>query len=355
MKPRALFISFLCLLPVFILPKAVFPGDSEKDAPPPSLAGAEKGNITLEELIRKTEAAYAETLNGLEPQELGITVEARGPGEKHPPGSSTIIYDRGRCVAERFSPPEEEQEKKNGDQVTGLNDRYLFVIDGNRLAGEWNLVRAGFLDKKTDPAEWLADRDRVQNSSYGRFPHLFLPFRLVGDCCLLDVLRTPELEIESLEAEEDNGVRLSYKIRSGAEPVRRLYPIEGGTIRLTADFLVKESSVRLALPDYEPLTIVNEYAEPREAGLFPLVRHTETSGGGDTASTHVTEVSASRLKPVPRKRFTLSYYGLPEIERASRPAGGIRIVIAGLGFLLTVTALCLIYRKRRHAAERENK
>ncbi|MBO7708243.1 MAG: hypothetical protein J6S42_06130 [Thermoguttaceae bacterium] len=59
MKRRALFVVFLCLFSVSVLPKAVFPDDPEKDAPPASPAGAEEiafpkcGEISFEGVPRE--------------------------------------------------------------------------------------------------------------------------------------------------------------------------------------------------------------------------------------------------------------------------------------------------------------
>ncbi|MBQ6157951.1 MAG: hypothetical protein IJJ20_02945 [Thermoguttaceae bacterium] len=59
MKRRALFVVFFCLFSVSVLPEAVFPDDSERDAPPASPAGAEEiafpkcGEISFEEVPRE--------------------------------------------------------------------------------------------------------------------------------------------------------------------------------------------------------------------------------------------------------------------------------------------------------------
>ena len=59
MKRRALFVVFLCLFSVSVLPEAVFPDDSEKDAPPASPAGTEEiafpkcGEISFDEVPRE--------------------------------------------------------------------------------------------------------------------------------------------------------------------------------------------------------------------------------------------------------------------------------------------------------------
>ena len=231
----------------------------------------------------------------------------------------------------------EETHNDGSQNIVGRNPAYDFVL--NKSAGESSYV-VRYVGKRVPGFE---DDYRI----VACFSTLALSG--VGGVPLLDIIRRPNFHLKGVGKETRHGKHL---VRVDFDYDAEDYlPLQGGQFWLdpSAYWLVSELEYRVA--GQAPTTIENEFRE-KDEGPPILVRTIETTHGvnnpdGGTRWTSV--ISRWDREPLSPERFTLSAYGLPEIDLRppGRPSSQVHYWWLGGAVVCAFAAAGLAFARRR--------
>jgi hypothetical protein len=300
-------------------------------------------DISLADLCVKIETALSEYMERVAPLQMNETTESSTDSKRH----STIVTDHTYFSAESNLTSDKDGVIYTGKRVSAFNKNYFFVIDGNPVNNEWHIVRLAKHDTDVVPVKkWLTDPNRDVQSPFGRYRTYYLPFILIGTYTVLDVLKHPCFRQESIVANADGTIRISFKADPPDDEEAPFLPMLEGSVNLTPDYLVKDAS--LIQLDGNSFSVDNEYSDESQLKERFLVKHTETLKNSEKTFSKRTWIIDTEILPkLPKNRFKLSYYGLPEPDFGEGKPNVLRAFLVLLGSVLILFALYRGYKKTR--------
>lgn len=268
--------------------------------------------LSVDELRENIERAVSEYIAIDSTQQFNVTLDYMTDTENRQSRRTIIAGNQGFLKEGPLTAGDtgDITSKDGGIRVTGYNAKYSFSISGNAVSKDW---RIDSVVRNQEPfllQNNLLRKDNGGPPAQARFREMILPFVVCGDFTLLDVISNDNTLLNSIEELSDGSVRFSFSTKDPSESnPETLLHFSEGQVTLNSNYMVKESEIVIE-PGYT-LSIMNEYSPATDREI--LTRHTEISrNDGKEVLKHDLQINVQSPVKVPRNRFYLSYYGLPE-------------------------------------------
>ena len=316
----------------------------------PSCAVAKE--LSVDELRGNIERAVSEYIANDSTQQFNVTLDYTTDTESRQ-SRQTIIAGKNGFLKEgplTAGDTGDITSKDGGIRVAGYNAKYSFNISGNAVSKDWRIDSVVKNKERFSLQNNLLRKDNDGPPYQARFREMILPFVVCGHFTLLDVVNNDNTLLNSIEELSDGSVRFSFSMKDISESnPETLLLFSEGQVTLTPHYMVKESEIVIE-PGYTQ-SITNEYSGAADREI--LTRHTEISrNDGKDVLKYDLRIDVQSPVKVPRNRFYLSHYGLPEPDFGEKDYTLFRIFLFVFGLAFISFGLYQIYRKRSRSSDK---
>ena len=295
--------------------------------------------LSADELRENIERAISEYIANDSTQQFNVTLDYTTDTESRQTRRTIITGKQGYLKEGPLTAGDtgDITSKDGGIRVTGYNAKYSFNMSGNAVSKAW---RIDSVEKNKEP--FLLQNNWLRKYNDGppyqaHFREMILPFVVCGNFTLLDVVNNDNALLNSIEELSDGSVRFSFSMKDISESTpETLLHFSEGQVTLTPHYMIKESEI--VIETGYTLSITNEYSAATDREI--LTRHTEISRKDEKdVLKYDLRIDVQSPVKVPRNRFYLSYYGLPEPKFDEDAVGLWRaffVLVGGLAIVLSI-------------------